>query len=283
MRARRFPYLVGAFVTTATVLALATVFIVPSGAKSTKAPVQLTGKVTNKGTKTAKGGKISIEADDEYFSPTFVKAKPGTTLTVALKNDGKMEHTFTIAGQAVNVDLQPGAKATATVTVPADGALEFFCEFHGELGMRGAIFTSAGQTVTNQAARTASTVKVTTDVKYGNILVDNNGLTLYQRDQDTPTTVTCTGACAGIWPPVVVTSTSPIAGPGVDASKLTTITGPNGTQVVYNGHPLYRYGQDASAGSTAGEGVAGVWWIVGGDGSKVTAATAPTTTAPASK
>jgi plastocyanin len=65
-------------------------------------PVALSGKVNNKGTKTVKKGKISIATHDFYFKPTFVKAKPGTTVTVALKNDGTTQHTFTITALGID-------------------------------------------------------------------------------------------------------------------------------------------------------------------------------------
>ena len=65
-------------------------------------PVQLQGKVNNKGEKTVKKGKISIEADDYYFKPTFDKAKPGSTVAVSLKNEGKTQHTFTIPSLGID-------------------------------------------------------------------------------------------------------------------------------------------------------------------------------------
>src|SRR5712692_8373425 len=67
-----------------------------------KPPVRLEGKVNNKGSKTVKHGKIEIEADDFYFKPTFIKAKPGTTVTVELKNEGKAQHTFTIPSLGID-------------------------------------------------------------------------------------------------------------------------------------------------------------------------------------
>ena len=132
-------------------------------------PVQLEGKVTNKGEKTVKKGKISIEADDFYFKPTFDKAKPGSTVTVSLKNEGKAQHTFTIPSLGIDTVLDPDQKATVSVTVPTDGALGFYCRFHGpnatNQGMQGAFFSKKGQTVatggsagaTASSAATAST------------------------------------------------------------------------------------------------------------------------------
>ncbi len=121
-------------------------------------PVKLQGKVTNKGQKTVKKGKISIEADDYYFKPTFTKAKPGTTVTVALKNEGKTQHTFTIDALGIDQTLNPDQKATVTVTLPASGATNFYCRFHGpngtqgDLGMQGAFFSKKGETVNTGGA-----------------------------------------------------------------------------------------------------------------------------------
>lgn len=69
--------------------------------------------------------------------------------------------------------------------------------------------------------------------------------------------LSCNGACAGIWPPVT-TNGAAKAGNGVDAAKLGTSKRSDGMmQVTYNGHLLYTYAGDSSAGQTAGEGVDG--------------------------
>jgi plastocyanin len=138
-----------------------------SGAKSTKsnstaktaaAPVTLPGQLTNKGTKDLAGATtVSIEADDNYFNPTFIKATPGQTITVQLKNEGKATHTFTIGGGVADQMLNPDQKATVQVKVPASGALNFYCRFHRSLGMQGAVYTAAGQSV-NAAAATGAAV-----------------------------------------------------------------------------------------------------------------------------
>jgi plastocyanin len=111
-----------------------------SSSGSSNAPVQLTGQVTNKGTATAANGSISIQATDFAFSPTFVKAPGGSTLTVNLKNAGQSTHTFTIDSPHVDQTLAPGATMTVKVTVPSSGSVNFYCRFHRTLGMQGAIF-----------------------------------------------------------------------------------------------------------------------------------------------
>jgi plastocyanin len=111
-----------------------------SGSNSnSKPPVQLSGTVTDKGTQTASGGSISIQAGDFAFTPTFVKAPAGSMLTVNLKNVGQNEHTFTIDSAHVDKTLPIGASMTVTVTVPSSGSLNFYCRFHRGTGMQGAI------------------------------------------------------------------------------------------------------------------------------------------------
>jgi hypothetical protein len=57
--------------------------------------------------------------------------------------------------------LDPGKKATVDVTLPTDGALGFFCRFHGpdatNQGMQGAFFSKKGETVTTGGGAAAAT------------------------------------------------------------------------------------------------------------------------------
>jgi plastocyanin len=100
---------------------------------------QLSGSVTDKGTKTVSGNELQLEADDFYFKPTFIDAKPGTKLQVAIENEGKNTHTFTIDSAKIDQQIEPGKKATVEVTVPQSGNLNFYCRFHRGSGMQGAI------------------------------------------------------------------------------------------------------------------------------------------------
>lgn len=110
-----------------------------------KPPVKLDGKVTNKGTKTAKGDKITIAVDDFYFKATFVKAKPGTTVKVTLNVKGSAPHTFTAEDGSFDEDLSSGDEVTVDVAIPDSGdPVAFFCNFHGDQGMKGAFFTKTG-------------------------------------------------------------------------------------------------------------------------------------------
>jgi predicted lipoprotein with Yx(FWY)xxD motif len=98
----------------------------------------------------------------------------------------------------------------------------------------------------------------------GDVLVDTEGMTLYYMKAETPGNIMCTGSCATAWPPLLLPSgvTSATAGSGVDASKLGTIARPDGgTQVTYDGMPLYLFASDTSAGQATGQGVGGFYAV----------------------
>jgi len=59
-------------------------------------------------------------------------------------------------------------------------------------------------------------------------------------------TTACVGLCAALYWPPVLTSSAPVAGPGVDSRALGTIRRADGTrQVTYRGKPLYLFFGDA--------------------------------------
>ena len=130
----------------------------------------------------------------------------------------------------------------------------------------------AGLAAGSSAAR-GTTVK-TAKSHLGKIIVDGKGRTLYlfEKDKRGSGHSTCSGACAGYWPPLL-TSAKPVAGTGVKKSLLGTIKRSNGKkQVTYNGHPLYRFIQDAKAGQTKGQGTdffGGEWYVVSPSGKKI--------------
>jgi predicted lipoprotein with Yx(FWY)xxD motif len=113
----------------------------------------------------------------------------------------------------------------------------------------------------------------------GNILVDSRGRTIYLFRKDTGTESTCSGACARDWPPVRV-SAKPTAGRGVKASMLGTTRRSDGKpEVTYNGHPLYLFEGDGSAGDTNGQGLTAfgaAWYVVSPAGNAITSQSAGT-------
>lgn len=141
-----------------------------ASAAATKAPagVTLEGKVTGHGQKTLTGATptVEVEQDDFYFGPTFLKADPGATVTVQLKNEGKNQHTFTIDSLGIDQVLNPDGKATVRVKIPATGQAVFYCRFHKANGMQGAFYTGiatsgSSATTPTTAATPAATMTTT--------------------------------------------------------------------------------------------------------------------------
>jgi len=100
------------------------------------------------------------------------------------------------------------------------------------------------------------------------ILVDAKGMTLYRWTTDTGANkgkINCVGGCANVWPPFVLPTgaSTAVLGSGVTGTA-TTLTNPEGkgTQVLYNGWPLYYYAKDQAPGDTTGQGVGGKWFVV---------------------
>ena len=116
-----------------------------SSSTSTEPPlVALDGTVNNHGTKDlGTATKLDVELADLYFAPTFIKAKPGSSVDISLKNEGEARHSFTIDETSTNVELDAGQSSSVKVTLPASGALAFYCSFHRGSGMQGAFSVSA--------------------------------------------------------------------------------------------------------------------------------------------
>jgi predicted lipoprotein with Yx(FWY)xxD motif len=135
---------------------------------------------------------------------------------------------------------------------------------------------SATSSATSSTAASSSVVIGTRHTGIGTVLVNAQGKTLYWFAIDTSTASKCTGACATYWPPVTGT---PKAAPGVTLTMgFGTITRSGGQlQATYDGHPLYTYAGDTSAGQTSGNGKnlsGGLWWAMTPSGAKPSAAPA---------
>ena len=121
------------------------------------------------------------------------------------------------------------------------------------------------------SAVTGTTVK-TAKSRFGKIIVDGRGRTLYLFEKDRRGHSACSGACATYWPPLLTTG-KPVAGTGTKKSLLGTIRRSNGKkQVTYGGHPLYRYIQDKKPGQITGQDshfFGAAWYVVSPAGKKI--------------
>jgi predicted lipoprotein with Yx(FWY)xxD motif len=104
--------------------------------------------------------------------------------------------------------------------------------------------------------------------RFGRILVDSRGRTLYLFTYDRHGRSRCYSACARVWPPATA-SGRPVAGPGLGA-KLTTVRRRDAArQLVYNGHPLYTLIADRRPGQINGQGYSGSWFVLSPAGHQI--------------
>ena len=127
-------------------------------------------------------------------------------------------------------------------------------------GSGGRYGASGGSTSTPSSASTMTlkTATLTVGGKSMTALTNAQGMTLYYRTSDTPTSV-CSGGCASVWPPVLSTTL-----PGVSTTlpgTFSLMNDANGSQVAYNGHPLYTYSGDSAPGQANGQGFANIWFV----------------------
>jgi len=125
------------------------------------------------------------------------------------------------------------------------------------------VFAGGAAQRVNGADFTLMVASATLGGKSQQILVDAKGMSLYTLSSDTATSSACTGGCAGAWPPLQ-SATAPTA-PASVTGKLAIVKTANGSQVTYNGHFLYRFGDDSKPGDVQGEGLHGpqngVWRV----------------------
>jgi predicted lipoprotein with Yx(FWY)xxD motif len=124
--------------------------------------------------------------------------------------------------------------------------------------------TSSSSTATPSAPPVVKTATATVAGKSEKILTNDKGMTLYYYLPDKGGNVSCTGDCAAAWPPLLLPSgvSKPTGDKGA-TGKLGTVADPGGgTQVTYNGWPLYTWVKDKAAGDTTGQGVGGKWFVV---------------------
>jgi len=123
--------------------------------------------------------------------------------------------------------------------------------------------TSTAAATTQPASASAAVVKTASGSKYGTILVNGQGMTLYHLSAEQNGKFICTGsACVGIWHPLTVASGTTPTG---EVASISTVKRPEGTvQVTYKGEPLYTFTQDHKAGETNGQGFkdVGTWTVV---------------------
>jgi predicted lipoprotein with Yx(FWY)xxD motif len=123
--------------------------------------------------------------------------------------------------------------------------------------------SSSGTSTTSGGSGSSTAVVMTANnAKYGTILVDPQGRTLYTLVSGGHP-IPCVTTCGHTWPPLLVpagdktlTGGSGVTGLGKSAS---------GTVVEYQGFPLFRYSGDTAPGEANGNGISsngGTWYVL---------------------
>lgn len=128
---------------------------------------------------------------------------------------------------------------------------------------------SSGEGGTDLTSAGGGTVSGSEISGLGTVLVDSQGMTVYEFTEDEGMTSVCYGECETAWPPVVA-SGKPTAGEGATSADLGTTKRKDGTeQVTYKGHPLYTFSGDKAPGEANGNESGGTWFALDESGSAV--------------
>lgn len=118
------------------------------------------------------------------------------------------------------------------------------------------------------AQQAAPALKVADDAEWGQHLTDAEGRSLYINLEDAAGAA-CTAGCLSYWPPFT-SDQAPEAAEGIDAALVGAQQDAAGnSQVTYDGWPLYYFGQDRTAGSVRGQGIADIWFLISPAGKAV--------------
>ena len=192
---------------------------------------------------------------------TATTGSPGDCPTIRATAESSMPDTDA-AGAATSA--APASDPTAT---SADGTVE----------AAGSVASSVPDDTTGGTTQPSGTdaatpwfVQVAVSEEFGEILVDSQCRGLYAFTQDIDGEPTCVDDCAEAWPPLIVEDRTQTFFPDdPDPDLFTGVEHPQGEQVKFGDWPLYRFAQDTAPGDINGQGVGGVWWLVGPDGTLI--------------
>jgi len=122
------------------------------------------------------------------------------------------------------------------------------------------------------AQSSGATLNLSTDARWGQHLVTDEGRSVYLYVLDEDGVSNCVDSCTNNWPPLTVEAgAEPTVGEGLDPALVGTIERADGTlQVTYAGHPLYSFRRDTEAGHTRGQRLGDQFFLVSPAGEAVT-------------
>jgi plastocyanin len=101
---------------------------------SSPTPVETTASPTE----TATSGGATLLLQDNVFDPEDFTLSGGT---VTLTNEGAALHNFSVDGQDIDKDVNPGETETEDLELPP-GTYTMFCKYHRSIGMEGTLTIS---------------------------------------------------------------------------------------------------------------------------------------------
>jgi plastocyanin len=84
-------------------------------------------------------GSSTLTLKDNVFDPATITVAAGAQIT--LMNAGSNLHNFSVEGQNIDKDIQPGETETEDLELPA-GTYTMFCKYHRSVGMVGTLTVS---------------------------------------------------------------------------------------------------------------------------------------------
>jgi plastocyanin len=86
--------------------------------------------------------EVEVVAKDFSFVPKKLSGAVGQSIEITLSNTGEVSHTFTIDEYNVDTEVPAGEETTVTVLPSEPGEFNYYCRFHQDQGMLGAISTT---------------------------------------------------------------------------------------------------------------------------------------------
>lgn len=110
----------------------------PAAGGGCPASAGLTSSVALHGARTATGSAETLAAGNFFFEPTCLTAIPVGVVQLTISNTGAALHNFSLPGQGIDQDVEPGKHITVSVRV-ATLALQYVCKYHRTSGTMGAL------------------------------------------------------------------------------------------------------------------------------------------------
>jgi predicted lipoprotein with Yx(FWY)xxD motif len=103
-------------------------------------------------------------------------------------------------------------------------------------------------------------INLSNNARFGNILTDATGNTLYFFSPDVQSPTICVADCAIEWPPFY--KENPSVGTGLNPADFGVVTLSGGAkQTTYKNWRLYHFIKDTTPGTVLGEGLGNVWFV----------------------